>query len=96
MEPVPGLLQVNCHVDPILWREGKRFSGPGVTLDRLRAHVAARREGQVDPLEPTGLLTHHRDMDPACWDFIEALLPRLRTHPAATFPSLRSLLGLDS
>lgn len=90
--PAPGLLQVNCHVDPILWREGKRFAGPTVTLDRLRAHLSARRERRVDPSEPTGILTHHRDLDPAGWAFLEELLSRLRTHPAATFPSLASLL----
>ncbi|HSB82422.1 MAG TPA: polysaccharide deacetylase family protein [Candidatus Methylomirabilis sp.] len=90
--PVPGLLQVNCHVDPILWREGRRFAGPAVTLDRLRAHLLDRREGRVDPSEPTGLLTHHRDLDPAGWAFLEDLLGRLKTHPAATFPSLASLL----
>ena len=92
-EPVPGLLQVNCHADPIVWREDKRFAGASATLERLRAHLAARREGHADPSEPTGLLTHHRDMDPMCWAFLEELLGRLRTHPAVTFPPLPSLLA---
>lgn len=92
-EPVPGLLQVNCHADPIVWREGKRFAGASATLERLRAHLAARREGHADPSEPTGLLTHHGDMDPLCWAFLEELLGRLRAHPAVTFPPLPSLLA---
>jgi hypothetical protein len=92
-EPVPGLLQVNCHADPIVWREGKRFAGASATLARLRTHLSARREGQADPSEPTGLLTHHRDMDPLCWAFLEELLGRLLTHPAVTFPPLPSLLA---
>jgi len=91
-EPVPGLLQVNCHVDPILWRQGKRFAGAAGTLEGLRAHLAARRRGQVDPAEPTGLLTHHRDMEEPCWDFLAELLARLRSHPAVTFPPLPLLL----
>jgi hypothetical protein len=91
-EAVPGLLQVNCHADPILWREGKRFAGPRATLERLGAHLSARREGRADPDEPTGLLTHHRDLDPMCWAFLEALLDRLRSHPAVTFPPLPRLL----
>jgi hypothetical protein len=37
-------------------------------------------------------LTHHHDLDPEGWAFLEALLGRLRTHPAAVFPSLASLL----
>jgi hypothetical protein len=55
-------------------------------------HLLARREGQVDPTEPTGLLTHHHDLDSAGWAFLEALLSRLVTHPAAAFPPLPSLL----
>jgi hypothetical protein len=90
--PAPGLLQVNCHVDPILWREGKRFAGPAVALDRVRAHLLARRDGQVDPSEPTGLLTHHHDLESAGWAFLEELLGRLQTHPAVTFPPLGSLV----
>jgi hypothetical protein len=91
--PTPGLLQINCHVDPILWREGKRFAGPAATLDRLRAQLVARRENRVDPSEPTGLLTHHRDLDSAGWGCLEELLGRLKTHPAAAFPPLDSLLA---
>jgi len=91
-EPAPGLLEVNCHVDPILWREGHRFAGAAATLDGLRAHLGARRRLHVDPAEPTGLLTHHRDMSGACWDFLTELLARLRGHPAVTFPALPLLL----
>lgn len=92
-EPVPGLRQVNCHADPIAWREGKRFAGAAAPLERLRAHLAARREGQADPAEPTGYLTHHRDMDAACWAFSEEFLGRLRRHTAVSFPPLPLLLA---
>jgi hypothetical protein len=85
------LVQVNCHVDPIVWREAKRFLGAAPTLDRLRAHLAARRSGATDPGEPTGLLTHHRDMSEDFWTFLEMLLRRLRAHPAARFPPVPRL-----
>ena len=91
-EPAPRLIQVNCHADPILWREAKRFAGAGATLERLRAHLLARRAGQADPCEPTGILTHHRDMDSTFWSFLKELLSRLRAHTAVRFPSLTSLL----
>lgn len=91
-EPVPRLFQVNCHADPILWREGKRFAGASGTLERLRTHLLARRAGQADPREPTGILTHHRDMDPEFWSFLRELLSRLQTHPAVRFSPLPSLL----
>ncbi|HWT82576.1 MAG TPA: polysaccharide deacetylase family protein [Candidatus Methylomirabilis sp.] len=94
-EPALRLLQVNCHADPILWREGKRFAGAGATLERLRAHLIARRSGQADPHEPTGILTHHRAMDPTCWNFLQKLFSSLRTQPAVSFPPLTSLFSAE-
>lgn len=93
VEPAPGLRQLNCHVDPIVWREAKRFAGAAPTLERLRTHLVARREGRADPAEPTGLLTHHRDMSPPFWPFLAELFERLRGHSGAAFPPLPSLLG---
>lgn len=88
----PDLGRLNCHADPVLWREGKRFAGCAVALERLRGHLADRREGRADPAEATGLLTHHRDMTPAFWEFLEEWLARLRRHPAAAFPSIPTLV----
>jgi hypothetical protein len=96
VEAAPGLRQLNCHADPILWREGKRFAGAAATLGHLRAHLAARREGRADPAEPTGLLTHHRDMDAMFWAFLEELLGRLQRRPAVDLPTLPSLLALET
>jgi hypothetical protein len=84
---------LNAHADPIAWREGRRFLGARAALDRLRAHLAARRAGQADPTEPTGLLTHHRDMDPAFWTFLERFLGLVRDHPGAHLPTLDHLLA---
>jgi hypothetical protein len=94
-EPVPRLFQVNCHADPILWREGRRFAGAGATLERLRAHLVARRSGQADPHETTGILTHHREMDHVFWSFLQELFSNLRTHPAVRFPPLTSLFRAE-
>ncbi len=84
----PGLLMLNTHVDPIRWRAGKRFGGAAWTLDQLTAHLAARRAKAVDPAEPTGLLTHHRDLPPRAWAWLDELMGRLRAHPAVAFPAL--------
>jgi hypothetical protein len=91
-QPAPGLHQVNCHIDPILWREGKRFAGAAGALEMVRVHLAARREQQADPAEPTGLLTHHWDLDAPGWAFIAELIARLRAHPGVAFPALAPLL----
>jgi len=90
--PTPGLLHLNCHVDPIAWRRARRFVGAAAALEGLRAHLADRREGRVDPEEPTGLLTHHRDMSPALWAFLEELFGRVTQHPGVALPPLATLL----
>jgi hypothetical protein len=87
---------VNCHVDPVVWRDGKRFAGAAVTLDRLRAELTARRHGQTDPAEPIGILTHHRAMALDQWTFLEELLTRLHRHPAVVFPPITSLVTLSA
>ena len=60
-----GLRTLNTHVDPIQWRAGKHFGGAAWTLDQVTAHLAHRRQRGVDATEPTGLLTHHRDLPPS-------------------------------
>jgi len=92
-EPVPGLRHLNCHADPIRWREGKRFAGAAAALHALREHLAGRREGRGDPAEPTGLLTHHRDMEGAFWEFLEELWARFGAHRAVAFPAVATLLA---
>ena len=72
---------VNAHVDPIAWKDGRRFIGPDKTLARLTAHLAARRTGVVDEEEPTGLLTHHLVHDDALWAFLVDLVLVLKRHP---------------
>jgi hypothetical protein len=87
-----GLRVLNTHVDPIRWRAGKGFGGAAWTLDQLTTHLVDRRVGRVDATEPTGLLTHHRDLTPAAWACLDELLGRLRRHPAVDFPALDRLL----
>jgi hypothetical protein len=88
----PRLGALNTHVDPIQWRAGKRFGGAAWSLDQLTGHLAARRAGRADPAEPTGLLTHHRDLTAPAWAALDELLAGLRAHPAVTFPPLEVLV----
>ena len=91
-EPVPGLRQVNCHVDLIDWRGGRRGREHAALACEAAGHLRARREGRVDAEEPTGLLTHHLDHDECAWAFVEAFLDRVAGHPAVHWPALRDLL----
>ncbi len=67
---IPGLVQLNCHVDIIDWR-GSRG---GRAIDDLIGELAealqtARESGGA----PIGILTHHLVHDAAAWDFLEQL-----------------------
>ncbi|MBY0396101.1 MAG: glycosyl transferase family 28, partial [Thermoleophilia bacterium] len=72
---VPGLVQVNTHLDPVAWRAGRGLAEPRVLLARA-ADTVARGDA------PLGLLTHHLVQDARTWAFCAALLERLRAHPA--------------
>jgi hypothetical protein len=90
-EPAPGLLQVNAHCDPVKWKQNRRFAGTARALDELIGHLAARRTGEADPDEPTGLVTHHIALDPPAWAFVAELLRRSKAHPAAHWLSAREV-----
>lgn len=79
----PGLDMINGHCDLIAWKRGRTFIGPEKTAARLVEHLAARRTGEVDADEPTGLLTHVWAQDEACWEALEAVLRLVADHPAA-------------
>lgn len=70
---VPGLLEIDTHVDVIDWRQGRRFLGEGRCLGRLAGHLAARRAGRTHAEMPTGLLTHHLVHDTDTWRFLDSL-----------------------
>lgn len=81
----PGLRQINIHADLISWRGGVRFKGAVKSVACLTDHLIARRVGAVDDGEVTGLITHHRDMCSACWEFVDSLFKVTRAHPAAAW-----------
>ena len=66
-ESMPGVVQVNTHVDIVAWRDGKRFIGEEEAL-RLAMTFFLRKEK-----EPLGWLTHHAVHDAAAWSFLERL-----------------------
>ncbi|MFO1118719.1 MAG: hypothetical protein U1E38_00805 [Rhodospirillales bacterium] len=57
--PTPGVRQTNVHVDLIDWQGTGGFRGDGLVLDQILAHLRARRSGQADRDEPTGVMSHH-------------------------------------
>ena len=81
------LVQCNTHVDLIGWRRGRSFIGQGAAIERLVAQLKSRREGEADPTEPIGILTHHLDLDGDAWQFLEELVAHTKGHGAATWLS---------
>ncbi len=92
-DPVAGLVQCNTHVDLIAWRRDRAFIGIDAAVDRLVLHLAARRAGTVDASEPTGLLTHHLDLDAAAWEFLAELFAHTCEHGAATWIDVHAAFG---
>ncbi len=87
-----GLVRANAHIDIIDWIVNPRkFIGLEAALDLAVAHLSARRQGTVDPLEPTGLLTHHLAMDEASFAFIRDFLARSAAHPAVQWLAARDI-----
>ena len=81
--PDEGDSVVNTHVDIIGWRGGRGFVGERHALRAAINHLAARRTGAADLGEPTGLLTHHRDHDEACWRFVAKFATVVSAHPVS-------------
>jgi hypothetical protein len=80
-----GLVQVNTHVDVIDWRGSRGFVGTQAALAQTLAHLQARRLANADPMEPTGLLTHHAVHDEATWVFIETFFAQTAGHGRAVW-----------
>lgn len=83
--------RVNTHVDVIDWRGTRGFLGLAETLALMVGHLRAKRLGEADPDEPTGLLTHHLVHDTETWEFLGALLDWCATRPNIEWRSAADL-----
>jgi hypothetical protein len=88
--PLPA---TNVHVDLIDWHGSGGFLGEAAVLGKLVGHLAAKRAGQADPTEPTGVMTHHAVHDPATWAFLAGVLEAVAGHPDAAWASPAELFS---
>ncbi|HEX6136791.1 MAG TPA: polysaccharide deacetylase family protein [Casimicrobiaceae bacterium] len=91
--PVDGLLQVNAHVDLIAWRRDRSFIGADAAIERLAAHLRARRIGEADAGEPTGVLTHHLAFGGDAFAFLDELMARTCARGASAWLPARSVFA---
>ncbi|HEX6977912.1 MAG TPA: polysaccharide deacetylase family protein [Alphaproteobacteria bacterium] len=90
--PIAGLALINTHVDIMNWTT-RSFAGEQICLTLMLNHLQARRRGDVDAAEPTGLLSHHLAHDEVAWRFLDALLAALRAHAAVRFVGAAEAFG---
>lgn len=81
--PVPGVFEANVHVDLVAWAGDRGFIREGPALGGLVGHLRARRLGELDSEEPTGILTHHLVQDAAADAFLRRLVATTGAHSAA-------------
>lgn len=92
-EAAPGLRRVNCHCDIIAWKRDRTFIGAASMVERLLEHLRARRQGDADADEPTGLLTHVWANDEEAWSALGEVLALVAEHPGGRWLD-RTGLGL--
>ena len=84
---VKELLQVNTHLDPVAWRDGRGYVGDQQSMDWLVKHLQLRRSRPEVADEPTGILSHHLAQSEKVWQFLDKLFGRLVQHPAVKWVS---------
>lgn len=84
-EPIPGLLQINTHIDPLYWRPSKGLSHPELIVDKITNLLKQRRQGKTDNSEPFGLLTHHLAHEPQVWEFCNQFWQELLEGPTEVY-----------
>jgi peptidoglycan/xylan/chitin deacetylase (PgdA/CDA1 family) len=71
-DEVPGVREINTHVDIIDWHGTRGFVGEEAALAAVLKHVTYESE------EPIGVLTHHAVHDAGAWAFLAQLFERTR------------------
>ena len=79
--PVPGLVQINTHIDPIFWRGTRGLVPPDTLVAQTVSLLRDRRQGRADRDEPLGYLTHHLVHDADIWEFSRQFLTELGNGP---------------
>lgn len=74
---------VPAHADLLRWKgKAAHFAGAQRVANQLIGHLRSRRMKTADTDTPTGVLTHHLEMDEDAWEFMNALLEATNAHTA--------------
>lgn len=91
----PGLCRANVHIDLINWKAQRAFAGESHCLSAAISHLVARRRGEVDADEPTGMMTHHRVHDAQTRSFVDRFVAFVRDHPRAQWLDASDVFSSD-
>jgi hypothetical protein len=83
--PAPGLVEANMHFDIVDWKAGRKFRGHAKASLGIVGLLRRRRTREVDPDEPTGILSHHLVLDEASWGFLDDFVRFIAAHRAASW-----------
>ena len=89
------LQNINTHIDPISWKKNRAFTGAGIILENTVRTLKTKRIN-AEYSSPTGLLTHHKQMDEDGWKFIDQFIRTLQSNPHVTLKSIREIMRLKS
>ena len=88
-----GPRRLDAHLDLLRWSDGRpRFRGADRLWSRL-ARLMRDRRLAADFDQPIGLLTHHRDHDPAAWEFLHAMFEVLERSRAVRWVDAAAVVG---
>jgi hypothetical protein len=76
-----GLRSLNCDLDVIDWRNGRR----GRSIPDLCGRLIKLIEAARMDTSPIGILTHHLVHDEAAWRFLDEFFSRMRGLPGVEF-----------
>jgi hypothetical protein len=88
-----GVKQINTHVDLISWRDGKVGKAGQKVAAEIASHLAARRTGEADLSEATGILSHHLAMDETAWKALSEVLTFLSSDNRVHWKNAESLFA---
>jgi predicted glycosyltransferase/peptidoglycan/xylan/chitin deacetylase (PgdA/CDA1 family) len=79
-----GFREVSITLDLYTWKNGARMKEPETIINEFVK--------QLSTSQPIGLLLHHKVMDAAAFDFLDALLTELKRYPVIQFHTSQSLI----
>lgn len=91
--PVPGLLQVNTHVDLIDWRRDAQIKPLGLVQRLLIEKLKRRRLLGLNCEEPLGILTHHVHWCDALETLMAQVMRTTRRHRAVNWLTPRKVFA---